>query len=31
MIEYLDTALVSALKQTIGGLGVFLAMALLLD
>ena len=31
MIEYLDKALVAALKQVIGGFGVFLVMALLLD
>ena len=31
MIEYLDAALVSALKQVVGGFGVFLVMALLLD
>ena len=30
MIEYLDTALLSALKQVIGGFGVFLVMSLLL-
>ena len=30
MIEYLETALLSALKQVIGGFGVFLAMSLLL-
>lgn len=30
MIEYLDTALLSALKQVIGGFGMFLVMSLLL-
>ena len=31
MIEYLDVAVVSALKQVIGGFGIFLVLALLLD
>ena len=31
MIAYLDAALVSALKQVIGGFGVFLVLALLMD
>ena len=31
MIEYLDMALISALKQMIGGFGIFLVLALLLD
>ena len=31
MIEYLDVAVVAALKQIIGGFGMFLALALLLD
>lgn len=31
MIEYLDAALVSALKQVIGGFGAFLVLALLMD
>ena len=31
MIEYLDKAVVSAMKQVIGGFGVFLVLALLMD
>ena len=31
MIEYLDVALVSALKQVIGGFGIFLVLALMMD
>ncbi len=31
MIEFLDTALVSAIKQVIGGFGIFLVLALLMD
>lgn len=31
MIEYIDKALVAAFKQVIGGFGVFLVMAMLLD
>ena len=31
MIEYLDKAVVSAMKQVIGGFGVFLVLALFMD